>query len=253
MRNRAAMILLPLIGAVGAIALWWGVTKVFHIRTFFLPAPPDIVQSFRDQRSYLLQESWQTLKEMLLGFLIATVAGLVIAIALAASRTIQRLTLPLFVALNAVPKVSVAPLLVVWLGFGSEPKIVMVALISFFPIVVSTMAGLTSTPTDLGELSRSLSASWGQTYLKFRLPWALPQIFTGLKVGITLAVIGAVVSEIASPQHGLGAVILLSGQNLDTSLAFAAITLLALISVALFYLVVGVERLLLPWAKEIAQ
>jgi NitT/TauT family transport system permease protein len=253
MRNRVAMIVLPLIGAVGAIGLWWGVTKVFHIRTFFLPAPPDIVQSFRDQRSYLLQESWQTLKEMLIGFLIATVAGLVIAIALAASRTIQRLTLPLFVALNAVPKVSVAPLLVVWLGFGSEPKIVMVALISFFPIVVSTMAGLTSTPTDLGELSRSLSASWGQTYLKFRLPWALPQIFTGLKVGITLAVIGAVVSEIASPQHGLGAVILLSGQNLDTSLAFSAITLLALISVALFYLVVGVERLLLPWAKEIAQ
>src|SRR5262245_41429767 len=146
MRNRVAMVLLPLIGAVGAVGLWWGITKVFHIRTFFLPAPPDIVQSFRDQRSYLLQESWQTIKEVLLGFLIPTVAGLVIAIALAASRTIQRLTLPLFVALNAIPKVSVAPLLVVWLGFGSEPKIVMVALISFFPIVVSTMAGLTSTP-----------------------------------------------------------------------------------------------------------
>jgi NitT/TauT family transport system permease protein len=252
-RNQASMILLPLIGAVGAIAGWWGITRLFHIRTFFLPAPPDVVDAFRVQRSYLLQESWQTLKEMLLGFLIAAVAGLIIAIALAASRTIERLTLPLFVALNAVPKVAVAPLLVVWLGFGSEPKSVMVALISFFPIVVSTMAGLTSTPTDLRELSGSLSASWGQTYLKFRIPWALPQIFTGLKVGITLAVIGAVVSEIASPQHGLGAVILLSGQNLDTPLAFAAITLLALISVALFYLVVGVERLLLPWAKEIAQ
>src|SRR5262249_10745701 len=142
---------------------------------------------------------------------------------------------------------------VVWLGFGDAPKIVMVALISFFPIVVATMAGLTSTPTDLRELSRSLSASWAQTYLKFRLPWAIPQIFTGLKVGITLAVIGAVVSEIASPQHGLGAVVLLSGQSLDTPLAFSAITLLALMSVALFYLVVGVERLLLPWAKEIAQ
>jgi NitT/TauT family transport system permease protein len=247
------MILLPLIGAVATVAAWWGLTRLFHIRTFFLPAPLDVANAFRDQSSYLLQESWQTLKEMLLGFLIAAVGGLVIAIALAASRTIERLTLPLFVALNAVPKVAVAPLLVVWLGFGSEPKIVMVALISFFPIVVSTMAGLTSTPTDLRELSRSLSASGGQTYLKFRLPWALPQIFTGLKVGITLAVIGAVVSEIASPQHGLGAVILLSGQNLDTPLAFAAITLLALMSVALFYLVVGVERLLLPWAKEIAQ
>jgi NitT/TauT family transport system permease protein len=252
-RNRTSMVVLPVIGVVVAIAVWWGVTALFHIRAFFLPAPPDIVRSFRTEPSYLLQESWHTLEETLIGFALATVGGLAIAIALAASRVIQRATLPLFVALNAVPKVAVAPLLVVWLGFGSEPKIVMVALISFFPIVVSTMAGLTSTPTDLGELSRSLTASWGQTYLKFRLPWALPQIFTGLKVGISLAIVGAVVAEIASPQEGLGAVIVLSGQNVDTALAFAAIALLALMSVALFYLVVGVERLLLPWAREIAQ
>jgi NitT/TauT family transport system permease protein len=252
-RGRTSAIILPILAAAAAVAAWWGVTVLFHIRTFFLPTPADIVAAFRTHTSYLLDEAWQTLKETLIGFLIATIGGLIIAVSLAASRTIERATLPLFVALNAIPKVSVAPLLVVWLGFDSEPKIVMVALISFFPIVVSTMAGLTSTPTDFGELSRSLSASWGQTYVKFRLPWALPQIFTGLKVGISLAVIGAVVAEIASPQHGLGAVILLSGQNLDTPLAFAAITLLALISVALFYLVVGVERLLLPWAKEITQ
>jgi NitT/TauT family transport system permease protein len=252
-RNRTSMVVLPVIGVVVAIAVWWGVTALFHIRTFFLPAPPDIVRSFRAQPTYLLQETWHTLKETLIGFAIATVGGLAIAIALAASRIIERATLPLLVALNAIPKVSIAPLLVVWLGFGSEPKIVMVALISFFPIVVSSMAGLTSTPTDLRELSRSLSASWGQTYVKFRLPWALPQIFTGLKVGISLAIIGAVVAEIASPQAGLGAVIVLSGQSVDTPLAFAAIMLLAVISLVLFYLVVGVERLLLPWAKEIAQ
>jgi NitT/TauT family transport system permease protein len=252
-RGRTSAIVLPILGAVLAVAAWWGITRLFHIRTFFLPAPPDIVTAFRLQPSFLFSEAWQTLEATLIGFLIATVAGLTIAVALAASRIIERSTLPLIVALNAVPKVAVAPLLVVWLGFGMQPKIVLVALISFFPIVVSTMAGLISTPTDLGELSRSLTASWGQTYVKFRLPWALPQIFTGLKVGISLAVVGAVVAEIASPQHGLGAVILLSGQNLDTPLAFAAITLLALISVALFYLVVGVERLLLPWAKEIAQ
>jgi NitT/TauT family transport system permease protein len=252
-RNRISLITLPIIGAVAAVAAWWAITELFHIRTFFLPAPPDIVDAFRIQPSYLLQETWQTVKETLIGFAIATAAGLIIAIAVTASRTIERATLPLFVGLNAVPKVAVAPLLVVWLGFGDAPKIVMVALISFFPILVATMAGLGSTPTDLSELSRSLSASRGQTYVKIRLPWALPQIFVGLKLGISLAVVGAVVAEIASPQQGLGAVILLSGQNLDTPLAFAAIVLLALISVALFYLVVGVERLLLPWAKEIAQ
>jgi NitT/TauT family transport system permease protein len=151
-----------------------------------------------------------------------------------------------------VPKVALAPLLVVWLGFGPQPKILMVILICFFPVVVATMAGLTSTPTELGDLVRSLSASWLQTYVKVRLPWALPQIFVGLKVAISLAVIGAVVAEISSPQHGLGAVIVLSGSSVDTPLAFAAITLLALMSVALFYLVVVIERLLLPWAKEIA-
>ncbi len=252
-RNRISLITLPIIGAVAAVAAWWAITELFHIRTFFLPAPPDIVDAFRIQPSYLLQETWQTVKETLIGFAIATAAGLIIAIAVTASRTIERATLPLFVGLNAVPKVAVAPLLVVWLGFGDAPKIVMVALISFFPILVATMAGLGSTPTDLSELSRSLSASRGQTYVKIRLPWALPQIFVGLKLGISLAVVGAVVAEIASPQQGLGAVILLSGQNLDTPLAFAAIVLLALISVALFYLVVGVERLLLPWAREIAQ
>jgi NitT/TauT family transport system permease protein len=251
-RSRSGAIVLPLIGAVLAVAIWWGATIVFNIRTFLVPSPADIIRSFRAQPDYLLREAGNTLIETTVGFAVATAVGLIIAITLAASRTVERATLPLFVGLNAVPKVAIAPLLVVWLGFDTTPKIVMVTLISFFPIVVSTMAGLTSTPAELTDLSRSLSASWAQTYVKIRLPWALPQVFVGLKVGITLAVIGAVVGEIASPQHGLGAVILLSGQNVDTPLAFAAIMLLAIISVTLYYIIVGIERLVLPWAKEIA-
>jgi NitT/TauT family transport system permease protein len=129
---------------------------------------------------------------------------------------------------------------------------VLVVLICVFPIVVATMAGLTSTPAELAELSRSLSASAWQTYLKIRLPWALPQVFTGLKVAVSLAVIGAVVAEISHPDGGLGAVIVLSGMSLDTPLAFAAIVLLALLSTALFYLVVGLERWLVPWSRAIA-
>jgi NitT/TauT family transport system permease protein len=251
-RRRISAFVLPLIGAVGSVAAWWFLTVVFHIRALFLPSPPDILSAFRREPGYLLREGWNTLTETLIGFAIAAAAGMLIAVALAASRAIERATLPLFVALNSVPKVALAPLLVVWLGFGPQPKILMVILICFFPVVVATMAGLTSTPTELGDLVRSLSASWLQTYVKVRLPWALPQIFVGLKVAISLAVIGAVVAEISSPQHGLGAVIVLSGSSVDTPLAFAAITLLALMSVALFYLVVVIERLLLPWAKEIA-
>jgi NitT/TauT family transport system permease protein len=140
----------------------------------------------------------------------------------------------------------------VWLGFDREPKIVMVVLISFFPIVISTMAGLASTPADLGELTRSLSASRTQAFLKVRIPWALPQIFVGMKVAITLSVIGAVVAEISSPQIGLGSVIVNAGVNADTPLAFAAIALLAIMSVVLYYAIAGLERLLLPWARAIS-
>ncbi|MEU7873685.1 ABC transporter permease [Dactylosporangium sp. NPDC049140] len=252
MRSRWAGASLPLVGAAAFIGLWWGVTVVFGIRSFFLPSPLDVVAAFRAQPEYLLTEAWSTLQMTAIGFLIALVAGLLIAMVLTMSRAVERATMPLLVALNSIPKVALAPLLIVWIGYGSGPKIVMIVLIAFFPIVVSAAAGLSSTPADLGELATSLSASWWQAYLKVRLPWALPQVFVGLKLGISLAVIGAVVAEISSPNGGLGAVVVLSGTSLDTPLAFAAITLLAILSIALFYLVVGLERLLLPWARAIS-
>jgi NitT/TauT family transport system permease protein len=241
-----------MVGAGIAIGLWWAATVVFHIRELFLPAPPDILAAFWKQPEYLLQESWATLWKTVVGFLIAATAGLLTAMLLSMSQLIERATLPMLVALNSLPKVAIAPLLMVWLGFGWEPKVVMVLMICFFPVVVSAMAGLTSTPSDLGELTRSMSASWWRSYFKVRLPWALPQIFVGLKVAITLALIGAVVAEINNPGTGLGAVVVLSGTQFNTPLAFAAITLLALMSVFLFYSISALERLLLPWAKAIS-
>ncbi|WIM93598.1 ABC transporter permease [Actinoplanes oblitus] len=243
---------LPIAGVVGTVVLWWAATAVFGIRQIILPAPPDIVAAFRAQPGYLIRETGATVSETLAGFGIAVALGLLVAVLLTAWRALERAALPVLVALNSIPKVALAPLLVVWLGFGARPKIVLVVLICVFPIVVATMAGLTSTPAELGELSRSLSASRWQTYVKVRLPWALPQVFTGLKVAVTLAVIGAVVAEINNPSGGLGAVIVLSGMSLDTPLAFAAITLLALLSTALFYLVVVLERWLVPWARAIS-
>jgi NitT/TauT family transport system permease protein len=240
---------LPALGAVIAVGLWWTLTVALDVDPFYVPSPADVVDAFLRTPEFLLRETWTTLLRVLIGFGIAVAGGLVIAVVLAASRTVDRMAMPILAAVNAVPKVALAPLLLVWMGFGNAPKIVMVVLVSFFPVVVSTMAGLTSTPADLRELARSLSASWWQTFVKVRLFWALPQVFVGLKVATPLAIIGAVIGEVVNPDHGLGSVIAGSGASNDTPLAFAALALLAVTGVVLFYLVAGIERLLVPWAR----
>lgn len=241
---------LPIVGMFVALTVWMLVKEIFDIKSLFLPSPVEIADAFVQLPDYLLRRAWETLWVTLLGFLLAAVGGLIVAILLTASQVVERAVLPLVVALNAVPKVAVVPLLIMWLGRGQSPKVLLVVLICFFPIVVSTMAGLTSTPADLGELVRSLSASRVQAFVKVRFPWALPQVFVGMKVAMPLAMIGAVVAEIANPNSGLGSVVVNSQPQLNTPLAFAAITLLAVMSVSLFYLVVAAERLLLPWVRE---
>jgi NitT/TauT family transport system permease protein len=159
---------------------------------------------------------------------------------------------PLLVAVNSVPKVAVAPLLVVWLGYGVLPKVLMVFLICFFPIVISTVSGLGSTPPEFIELARSLEAKPGKTFIKIRLPNAMPQVFVGLTVAMTLAVIGAVIAEYqGGTTAGLGFVIVQSSGMGLTEQSFAAITILAVMSIVLFYTLVGLERLLLPWARAV--
>jgi NitT/TauT family transport system permease protein len=234
------------------VGVWWVVTAAFDIDPFYVPSPADVVDSFLRTPRFLLAETWTTVQRVLVGFAVAVAGGLAIAVTLAASRTVERMAMPVLAAVNAVPKVALAPLLLVWMGFGDAPKIVMVVLVSFFPVIVSTMAGLTSTPTDLRELARSLKASWWQTFVKVRLIWAMPQVFVGLKVATPLAVIGAVIGEVVNPDHGLGSVIAGSGASSDTPLAFAALVLLALTGVILFYVVAGIERVLVPWARAIS-
>ena len=240
---------LPVVGVVGLLAVWWLATIVFNISAFLLPSPWDIVLAFVELPGVMLLEAWTTLYESLLGFGIATVIALTVALLITSLRPVRRTVMPLLVAINSVPKLAVAPLLVIWMGFGSAPKIVMVTMICFFPIVLAAVTGLGSTPGDFDELARSLSASRWKTFFRIRLPWALPQIFIGLKIAISLAVIGAVVAELAGAEHGLGFVVVSSSQQASTAQAFAAVVLLTIESLSLFYALVGLERLLLPWAK----
>ena len=246
----AAAVILPIIGLIGAIALWWLATIVFSIEPFLLPSPGDVISKFSEQPVYLLKETGVSLLETIEGFVLAIVIGVPIAIVIVRSAVLERLVYPLLLMVNAIPKIAVAPLLVVWMGFGQLPKVVMVLLMCFFPVVISTAQGMKSTPVELVELLRSLNASRAQEFFKLRLRYAMPQIFTGLKVAISLAVIGSVIAEFVGATRGLGYVIQQSGASADTTLAFAAITLLSIMSIVLFYALVLLEHLLLPWAQE---
>lgn len=249
--GRMANVLLPVLGVLVVLALWWLATIVFDIKEFLLPSPGDVLAAFNERPVYLLESSWVTLLETVQGFGLAIVVGIPIALLIAGSTIFERTIYPLLLALNSVPKIAIAPLLVIWMGFGPAPKVFLAFLVCFFPVVLATASGLKSTPAELVELLRSLDCTRRQEFFKLRFQYALPQIFVGLKVAISLAVIGAVVAEFSpGADAGLGYVIVTSGANADTALAFAAMVLLGVLSIGLFYGLVYAERRLLPWAEE---
>lgn len=247
-RSSIAVILLPVVGLGVMLAGWWGAVLALDLPRIILPPPPDVAVALVERFPYLLEEGWITLAETLFGYGMTVVGGVLIGVLIASSLTAGRMFSPWLVAFNTVPKVALAPLLVVWMGFGMGPRIAMVILMCFFPIVLSTAAGLTKIPIELVELGRSLDASRLQMFKKIRFPHAMPQIFVGLKVAMPLAVVGAVIGEFRG-RGGLGQVIVNSGASGDAALAFAAIVVLSVMSVLLYYLLVWVERLALPWVR----
>lgn len=241
---------LPLLGLVIAMAFWWLVTTGLGlVHPAALPPPLAVAESFVDARGVLIPALGITTVMTVQGFLLSAVAGVLIGIALAASRHLERMFAPLLVAVNAVPKIALGPLLVVSFGWGTKPILIMVFLLCFFPIVLSTVTGLTTTPADLAELARSLHASWWQSFRKVRFPAALPQVFVGLKVAMPLAAIGAVIGEFYSDRPGLGYQILQYNGVGETATAWAAIVLIAVMSIGLYSVLSLVERLALPWVR----
>jgi NitT/TauT family transport system permease protein len=248
--GRLGAVVLPILGMVLLIGVWWLAVVAFHVRSVLLPTPLAVARVFVDSPEDLIANLRASLTETLEGYGLAVAVGLTIALLVATFRVVDRMFSPLLVAVNAVPKVALLPLVTLWFHFGQTSRVVLVFLVCFFPIVVGAVAGFTSTPAELADLARSLSASRRQLFLKVRVPAALPQVFVGLKVGVGLAVIGATVSEFSGTSEGLMyAVQAYSGQG-DTASAFAALILLALISLVLYYLLVVLERRLLPWARE---
>ncbi|HWL33148.1 MAG TPA: ABC transporter permease [Gaiellaceae bacterium] len=245
-----AGVVLPLATLALLVVAWELATRIFDWPIWLVPGPGDVWSALVENRSLLPRHFRVTLVETLGGFALAICVGIPLAVAIASSRLLERTIYPVLLGLNAVPKIAIAPILVLWMGFGYGPKIVVTFLLCIFPIVISTATGLKSTPPELVELVRSLDASRFALFRRVRFPSALPHIFVGLKVAISLAVIGAVIGEFVGAEAGLGHVIIASGSNVDTSLAFGAMVLLGVLSVALFYALVGIERLLVPWARH---
>ncbi len=240
---------LPSLFLVACVVLWQVVVVAMNVRPFVLPAPTAIVARIIRSWPIILPNTVVTLEETLVGFAVGALVGFVLALLIAYSPVFERMLYPLIVASQAVPKIAVAPLFILWFGFGIWPKVVVTILLVFFPVVVTSAEGLMSVDRNLVDLLRSVNANAWQIFIKVRLPHALPQVLAGLKIAIALAVVGAVVGEWVGADKGLGYMIIFANSQLDTTLSFAAITLLVVLGVLLFIAVDVVGRLITPWNR----
>lgn len=237
----------PVAATFAFMLVWTAVVWVFDFPKWFLPAPLVVLEDIISTGFRFLPDAWITIVETMLGFFLAIITGFVVAVLLIWSDTIRRSILPLLVFLQTLPKIAIAPLFIIWFGFGILPKIIMAFIICFFPIVINTSVGLASVENDMMDLIKSMAATKRQTFIKVRIPNALPYFFTSLKIAITLALIGAVVGEFVGGEAGLGYQILLANARLDAPRAFALIVILGFIGAGLFYIVSGLERIIIPW------
>ena len=243
----------PAAGLTFTVFAWWLATSVLGLtHPVVLPPPQDVLRGFNQNRDLLLESMLRTGVETIVGFALSSAVGFVIGLVLASASLLERSFSPLLVAVNAVPKIAFGPLLVAWLGYGQPSIQFMIFVMSFFPVVLSTVTGLTRTPAELAELARSLDASRWQRFVKVRLPSALPHIFIGLKLALPLAAVGALIGEFQAgdlAHPGLGSIILQTLGQGDAPTAYASFVLTAATTIALYYVLVGIEWLTLPWVR----
>ncbi|GAB2788028.1 ABC transporter permease [Amycolatopsis magusensis] len=226
---------------------WWAITAAELVEPFEVASPGVTLETILAKPDYFLDHAWTTTYETLLGFVIATVIGVFAAVIMVYSSTIEKSLYPLLLFAQVIPKIAVAPLFVVWLGFGLGPKVIVAVLMAFFPVVISMVTGLKSIDPEMLELSATMGAKPWQTFWKIRFPASLPHLFSGLKVAATMAVTGAVVGEFVGSEEGLGFIIQQANGNFDTPTLFAGLVIISLMGVLLFLIVEWLEALVLPW------
>jgi len=248
--NRAVRFMLPVLGLALLILVWHAGVVAFNVPPVILPRPGLVLDSTVANWRLIVSEGWITLLESLYGFLLAFLLGVPLAVAIAGSRTLNLMFYPLLIATQSLPKVALAPLILVWLGIGMESKLAIAWLVAFFPIVVDTATGLRNTPAEFLDLATAVRASPFQAFWKIRFPAALPFVISGSKVAITLAVIGAVIGEFIGSNEGLGNLLLVANSQINIPLAFACLIGLAAIGIGLYGAVAAVELALKPWFGE---
>lgn len=237
----------PVVTIIIVLLIWQVLVVALKVPRYMIPAPFEIFAEFFRSASLLAQQGFVTLYEILLGFLVAVVVGMALAVLIVSWRLFEKCIFPLLVASQTMPKVAVAPLFLIWFGFGLVPKILVAFLIAFFPIVIDTVIGLRSVHPDLLYLGRISGASRFQTFFKIRIPNALPNIFGGLKIAITMAVVGAIVGEFIGADKGLGRLLLIANAQLDMALLFADVALLTAMGIVLFTIIDILEKFSIPW------
>jgi len=237
----AALIVLVLLG------IWEGYVRLWAVPKWLLPAPSVIIMTLVVSRELLLDHTLVTLLEVVVGFGLSLLSGVLLACGIAASRTLERALYPFVIASQMVPIIVIAPLLLIWVGYGLTPKIIVVALTAFFPIVVNMVDGLKSVDPDAVNLLRTMGASHWQIFVKVQVPTSLPFLFSGLRVAMAVSVIGAVIGEWVGSSQGLGYLMIRSKPQFLTERVFAAIVILSVMGLALFVLVGVIEQLAIPW------
>jgi ABC-type nitrate/sulfonate/bicarbonate transport system permease component len=248
--RRQSRWLAPVLGAIVLLAIWQLYVDIAGVSRFVLPSPHEVLRSLVDDRGTLWHNFKVTAVEIICGIALAATGGSLVAIALHFSTVVRRSLYPLLVASQAIPVVILAPVLVVWLGFGVLPKLIVIALVCFFPIVVTTLTGLESVDPELIKLLATFDAGRRQMFWRAELPSALPGLFTGAKLAAVFSVIGAVFAEQAGCSAGLGCLLQVTTSNLETAEAFATVFVLAAFAILLFTLLTLAERRALPWVHR---
>ena len=250
-RSKTAEFIWPSLVIIGFLLFWEAAVRLLGVRSIILPPPSQIIEVIIERYQVLLSNLWPTLILTLVGFGLSVVGGIFVAVMITYSQIVRRAFYPVIVISQVIPKIAIAPLFIAWFGTGTVSGLLLAFLITFFPMTINAAMGFQSVDEDIHKMAKTFMGSRWQIFWKIRMPNALPYIFGGMKISVTLAIIGVIVSEFVASQEGIGYLIKLAGGLLDTPLMMAAITVLSISGLILYWIIAATERRIVYWQAPI--